>query len=144
LVPVRKTELDGDFGRTDFDPPTIWIDEEVLQKACRGDPFGRYVLAHELGHLDQHDVMPKSRSALAHSYAKAPREMSSEWQADEFAFHFLCPAHIVQAYSNVYEVMEFCQVSESFAQRAFDQYVTFQQRRELPKSVREFLSSFDK
>lgn len=144
LLPVRPGDLAGDHARTDFDPPTIWVDQGILRGACEGDPFARYVLAHELGHLDQHEILPKSRSISAHRYSKASKEMSAEWQADEFAFHFLCPAHIVQLYSDVFEVMDFCQVEEAYARRAFDQYVTFRRPRDLPKSVQEFLSSIDR
>ena len=95
------------------------------------------VLAHELGHLDQHQAIPKGR-AVEHLYSNVSKENSSEWQADEFAFHFLCPRNIIIQYKSVADIMDFCLVSEDYAQRAFDQYITFASPRQAPKSLTKF------
>lgn len=140
LLPVRQQDLGEAHGRTSYDPPAIFVEQHLYKAACEGDPFGRYVLAHELGHLDQHELLPRDRS-VQHEYANAPLEMSSEWQADEFAYHFLCPREIVRLHSSYLEVMEFCLVGEAMARRAFKEYVTFENPRAIAPAIQALLDT---
>ncbi len=140
---VRSSDLNGDHAKTIFDPPTIITGQEIYTQGCESDPFARCVLTHEFGHLVQHETLPKSFSATDRAYRTGPLSMSSEWQADEFTFHFLCPEHIVSGFESPEEIAENCRVTEILARRAFDSCVTFQRPRKLPESVSSFLRSFE-
>jgi hypothetical protein len=76
----------------------LHIEREVWDLAGQGEPEARYILAHEIGHLDLHDNTAQAFSDNPDLRIKfAENEYSAEWQADRYADHFLLPTHIVLA-----------------------------------------------
>lgn len=84
-------ELGEKFGETYPDRHLIRLREDVYDGAVAGDPLSRMTLAHEVGHLLEHEGVPR---ALARKEASRsiPAYKSSEWQANAFAGALLMPA----------------------------------------------------
>jgi hypothetical protein len=79
-----------------FGPLTLHVAEDIWSKAREDDPFARFVLAHELGHISLHRFDEhKFSSDPTRRISFAEKEHSAEWQADTFALHFLMPDHLV-------------------------------------------------
>jgi IrrE N-terminal-like domain len=80
-----------------FRPFTLHVADDIWNDGDRDDPFSRFVLAHELGHIALHGYDE-------HGYSSDPtcrisfaeKGHSAEWQADSFAVHFLMPDHLVR------------------------------------------------
>lgn len=91
LEVVTEGELGKKFGETYPDRHLIRLREDVYDQAASGDPFSRMTVAHEVGHLFEHEGVPR---ALARREASRsiPAYKSSEWQANAFAGALLMPA----------------------------------------------------
>lgn len=80
-----------------FRPLALHVAEDIWSKAHEDDPFARFVLAHELGHITLHRFDEhKFSSDPTRRISFAEKEHSAEWQADVFALHFLMPDHLVK------------------------------------------------
>jgi hypothetical protein len=99
-----------------FNPLTLNIDREIWRDADIGEPFARFVVAHEVGHLIFHDAFAQAFSNDSTVRIKSfPKEYSAEWQANTFAYHFLMPTHIVAAYDDLDTLISICGVTREVA-----------------------------
>jgi IrrE N-terminal-like domain len=81
---------------------TLNIDREIWRLADIGEPFARFIVAHEVGHIILHNAFAQAFSDDAAVRIKYfPKENSAEWQANTFAYYFLLPTHIVTTYDDV-------------------------------------------
>src|ERR1700689_2784201 len=75
-----------------FDPLTLHVDREIWTAAKTDEPYARFVVAHEIGHIVLHDNSAKAFSNdKAAQISFADNGHSAEWQANVFAYHFLLP-----------------------------------------------------
>jgi len=99
-----------------FGPLTLHVDRGVWNAADRGEPYARYIIAHEIGHLVLHD-----RYAVAFSEEEAAllnyvqNEESAEWQAHVFAALFLVPDHVAIKFNDADLIAGLCVVTDSLA-----------------------------
>lgn len=123
-------------GKSTFFPPSIEVSDNVYEEAAEGASRGRWILAHELGHIwllhgyqtdseviGREDtrveaaVVSTLRGPMSLSFEpKIPDEESAEWQADEFAAELLMPASECRKMS-VEEIVKTYGVSETNAER---------------------------
>ena len=101
LIVVPDEELNGDHALTNIDPPRIFVSESTYNSACAGNPYSRFVLAHELGHLILHKRYDNishhsSRNEYQYNILSTPIYNKSEWQADCFAASFLVHDGLIQ------------------------------------------------
>lgn len=114
-----KSDMRDNHGLTLTKSKEIIIREDVFEKACDGDGFGRFTMCHELGHLMLHS----GGVALQRAQANPPLYMSSEWQSDRFASALLMPYNLItNANGGVHEVMERFGVSYTAANVRIAQY----------------------
>lgn len=88
---------------------TIYIREDVYERAVKGVPRDRFTIAHEVGHYIMH-TPSRMRLARRNNEEKLPSYLCPEWQANTFAGELLAPAHIVKGMSKS-EVAKRCGVS---------------------------------
>jgi hypothetical protein len=96
---------------------TLHVDSEVWALAKQGDPFSRYILAHEIGHILLHNHYVRQFSndpTIRLNFVL--QEESAEWQANVFAAHFLLPDHIVSSFGGDSSVASICAVPGELAQ----------------------------
>lgn len=67
---------------------TLYIRDSVYAAICRGEPRGRFTVAHEVGHMLLAHQPTMNREAPGH---EIPIYANSEWQANTFASEFLMP-----------------------------------------------------
>ncbi|QGM45612.1 ImmA/IrrE family metallo-endopeptidase [Methylocystis heyeri] len=78
--------------RVKYKPLRLFIDRDVKEAALLGFPFEKYVVAHEIAHIVEHDNTAKAFSSSEAERLKAwPKEELAEWQADTFADNLLVP-----------------------------------------------------
>ncbi|KEQ12841.1 hypothetical protein GZ77_20565 [Endozoicomonas montiporae] len=114
-------------GLTRPDDRSIKIRLDVYEAACKGDPRGRFTIAHEIGHLLLHQgVTPEfARDGnQAHQIFE-----DSEWQADEFAGALLIPSSAVESCDNPEELCEKYGVSIEAAETRYRNHVKRKQKR---------------
>lgn len=106
--------LGDKFGETYPKKHLIRLREDIYDQAVEGHPFSRMTIAHEIGHLIEHENVPV---ALARNAASRQIEAyrCSEWQANAFAGALLMPASKILDLS-IPEIMERYQVTCSAAQ----------------------------
>ena len=109
---VEDSQMGDDDARTYPDRGLILVRESVYDDACRGQGRARFTMCHELGHLGMHRNVALSRINPALPPAIY---QNSEWQADVFASHLMMPAHLMQGYSFVDDVMADFGVSRAAA-----------------------------
>jgi len=99
-----------------FSPLTLHVDRNVWDAANRGEPYARYIIAHEVGHLvlhDQHAVAFSEEEAALLIYVQ--NEESAEWQAHVFAALFLVPDHIALRLNDADLIAGLCVVTDRLA-----------------------------
>lgn len=95
VEPVPDEILIGIYAETIPEQHTIRVKQSVYDAACRGLPWARKIMAHELAHYIYHDSNHVA-------YAKAipgkriPKQFSPEYQADVFASELLAPIHLIR------------------------------------------------
>lgn len=95
VEPVPDEKLIGVYAETIPEQHTIRVKQSVYDAACRGSPWARKIMAHELAHYIYHDGKHVA-------YAKAipgkqiPKQFSPEYQADVFAAELLAPIHLIR------------------------------------------------
>jgi len=84
---VEKNEMPNDYGLTYPKKNKIVIREDVYDAAVDNDGFGRFTIAHELGHL----ILHKQETVYARNEHGGKHKIyeDSEWQADKFAQELL-------------------------------------------------------
>lgn len=110
-------EMGGDAGRTYPDEKLVQIRADAYNNARRGDGFGRFTMAHELGHLFMHRGIQFARH-VGKETVKPYR--SSEWQANAFAAELLMPVGAVQESGGSIFLQGLCGVSAPAAEVRFD------------------------
>lgn len=88
---VAAKELGEKFGETYPDRHLIRLREDVYVQAVNRDPFSRMTVAHEIGHLLEHEHAPRSL-ARKEAGRHVPAYKSSEWQANAWGGALLMPA----------------------------------------------------
>lgn len=73
---------------------TLFIRDSVYASICRGEPRGRFTVAHEVGHMLLAHQPTMNREAPGH---EIPVYANSEWQANTFASEFLMPESEMRA-----------------------------------------------
>lgn len=73
---------------------TLTVNEDVYLKACEDDNFGRFTLAHELGHYFLHSRQPIPLTRMQSKPMHRAFE-DSEWQANAFAGELLVDSRLV-------------------------------------------------
>ncbi|MDN3273474.1 ImmA/IrrE family metallo-endopeptidase [Frankia sp. RB7] len=99
-----------------FGPLTLHVDRRIWNAADRGEPYARYIIAHEIGHLvlhDQHAVAFSEEEAALLNYVQ--NEESAEWQAHVFAALFLVPDHVALRLNDADLIAGLCVVSDRLA-----------------------------
>jgi Zn-dependent peptidase ImmA (M78 family) len=84
---VEQALMPDDYGLTFPKKGKIVIRQDVYDLAVSGDGFGRFTIAHELGHLILHNqevVYARNKHGGHHKTFE-----DSEWQADKFAQELL-------------------------------------------------------
>lgn len=83
-----KEEMPNKCGETFPAENRICIRQDIYEKALNDDPFARYTIAHEIGHLFLNDVESISLCRLEPGEKLKPFE-DPEWQADCFGGELL-------------------------------------------------------
>lgn len=84
---AEESSMPNDYGLTFPRKNKIVIRQDVYDSAVDGDGFGRFTIAHELGHLMLHKqevVYARNQHGGKHKTYE-----DSEWQADKFAQELL-------------------------------------------------------
>lgn len=71
-----------------YEPLRLYFDKEAWDLADLGDPWSRYVAAHEICHIFVHNSDAQPYSGVRRKWIDFD-ELSAEWQANTFADHFL-------------------------------------------------------
>lgn len=74
---------------------TIYIREDIYERAVQGYGRDRFTIAHEMGHYLMHDGMTIGLARKGRNES-VPRYCDPEWQADCFAGEFLMPAEQIR------------------------------------------------
>lgn len=115
--------------KVSFDPLTLHVRVDVWRAAQTDEPWARWILAHECGHLILHDNYAKG-FAIEGS-ARIPldeQERSAEWQADRFADYLLMPTEILERLISPHDVAVRAGVEPQHAFRRFQQVSQFWER----------------
>lgn len=107
------------LARVKYKPLRLMVDKEIWEAAKDGDPIALYILAHEIGHIVEHDDTAKAFSSNETLRLKAfPNEERAEWQADKFADHLVLPWKFITAYKfEVQDICALCNVELSVVKR---------------------------
>lgn len=113
---VENEEMPNDYGLTYPKRNKIIIREDVYDKAFAGDGFGRFTMAHELGHLlvhRQETVYARNEHGGNHKTIE-----DSEWQADKFAQELLIDTRLIRPDLSPYQIVDLCGVTLKAAETA--------------------------
>ncbi len=110
---VSVAEMGGKHGETYPSKNLMRIREDVYLRAAKGEGRDRLTIAHEVGHLFQHEDDCIALCRLAPGEELLPYE-DPEWQADAFGGELLAPSYLIKGMS-VKEVQDKCGVSSSAA-----------------------------
>lgn len=106
-----------------FHPLTLHSADDIWKSASNDDPFARFVLAHELGHISLHQYDELGYSGdQKRRISFAEKEHSAEWQADAFALHFLMPDDLVNKLQTADLLEAACIVPLHRARERIDMY----------------------
>ena len=108
------------FATTDVQTGKIKIKEHIFNKACDGNGFARYCIAHEIGHYILL-VLCGFELAKADINIRNPKFMNPEWQAECFAGEFLMGYDAVKNYS-VDELVLKCGVTKKAATYQYNMF----------------------
>lgn len=101
-----------------FDPLTLHIDREIWHDADVGEPYARFIVAHEIGHIVLHDKFAVAFSNDREATLKyVEKEESGEEQANAFADLFLVPDHVALHLNDADSIAGLCVVTDSMAER---------------------------
>ncbi len=108
-----KEKMPNKCGETFPAKNKICIREDIYEKAVNNDPFARFSIAHEIGHLLLHDVGSISLCRLEHG-EKLKSFEDPEWQADCFGGEFLMYYPLIKGLTPS-EISEQCGVTKRAA-----------------------------
>lgn len=95
IEPVEDETLMGRMAETIPEQHLIRVRESVYNAACKGHPWARKIMAHELGHYMYHDA---KMVAYAHPHPgeRIPKQFLPEYQAEVFASELLAPVNLIR------------------------------------------------
>jgi IrrE N-terminal-like domain len=107
----------------DFDESmTLYVDREIWELATLGDPYAKFVIAHEVGHIILHDHYAQAFSDDPNDQIKfAQDEESAEWQANMFASYFLVTPQVLKAFRDPQDLSRSCEVLQALANERFEE-----------------------
>lgn len=98
VVPFRAVR-GSPPARVKYNPLKLFVADEVLAAAKDTEPYARFILDHEIGHIIEHDHSAKAFSDEEAARLTAwPKELRAEWQADTFAYHVSLPWRFIVAF----------------------------------------------
>jgi hypothetical protein len=101
-----------------FDPLTLHIVKKIWEDADLGEPYARFILAHEIGHIVLHDRFAVAFSDDHEAVLNfVEKEESGESQANVFADYFLVPDHIAIKLKEPDLIAGLCLVADDVAVR---------------------------
>lgn len=106
---LPKSVMGECHGLTFPDRDEIQIREDVYDRAIGGSGRDRMTMAHELGHLLQHEKQNISYARIEEN-REVPTYRDPEWQAEAFGGELLIPYHLMKGKS-VWQIAEECKVS---------------------------------
>ena len=96
LLQIDEDDPGDPLGWVDFDRGIVCFQKAIWTAAQHGDPLGRLVVAHEIGHLLLHRYQTTAFSAgLSKKLNFVAPEESAEQQANWFAASLLVPDHVM-------------------------------------------------
>jgi hypothetical protein len=131
FISFFDTGADDEPAYVTFKPSTLHVDSEIWGLARIGDPYARYIIAHEVGHLvlHDHDAQAFSNDPNDQIIFESMNEVSAEWQANTFARYFLLPTHIVASIGSTEELVNSCGVYTNLARDRLAAVQTAKSRR---------------
>ena len=105
------------FATTDVNTGKIKIKQSIYNKACDGDGFARFTIAHEIGHFVLLVLLGFELTQTL-SGRKPKPFCDPEWQAECFAGEFLMDYDVVKDYSED-ELVSNCGVTPKAARCQF-------------------------
>lgn len=103
-----REEMGDDEGSVPAGGNSLWLREDVYERACRGVGRDRFTACHELAHFLMH-----SHVQFARVRSDAPIYQDSEWQADCFAGALLMSRRHLSRFSTADEAAVVCGMSMS-------------------------------
>ncbi|WP_299878564.1 ImmA/IrrE family metallo-endopeptidase [uncultured Cocleimonas sp.] len=117
---VAVEEMANEYGLSYPKKGLIKIREDVYDKAVKGDGFGRFTIAHEMGHFMLH----RKETAYARSSTRDHKTFEdSEWQANKFAQELLIDIREISSEISMYEIEQKFGVSGASSKIARDALV---------------------
>lgn len=105
-----------------FKPLTLHVDRKIWKSAGDGEPYARYIIAHEIGHIVLHDEFAVAFSDEETAQLKYLQdEESGEWQANVFAGYFLTPDHIALKFHDADLIAGLCVITDELAARRLNE-----------------------
>lgn len=95
LEAVPDNELIGRSAETIPDQHLIRVKQSVYDAACRGHPWARQIMAHEVAHYIYHDSKYVAYASPAPE-EMIPKRFMPEYQANVFAAELLAPVDLVR------------------------------------------------
>jgi predicted SprT family Zn-dependent metalloprotease len=99
-----------------YNPTTLHVDLETWEDADLGEPFARFIIAHELGHIVLHDSYAQPFSGVKQKWIQFDEE-SAEWQANVFAEYFLISDLEIEHSKSLFELVMLCSIDKAVAIR---------------------------
>src|SRR5271156_2998091 len=98
------------------DPLNLYCDQEIWRDAELREPNGKFIVAHELGHVIMHSyyVQQFTENTRASPWIK---EEQGEWQANTFADYLLVSDYSIDELITPTDIAIFCGVEKQLAQR---------------------------
>lgn len=96
---------------------TMYVREDIYNKALHDNGPARFTLAHEGGHVLLHSdesVILRRYELFEKLQTPIENEKNPEWQADQFAAELLAPLHLIKGLS-IYQIMDTFKVSHNCA-----------------------------
>lgn len=126
---IRYFDAPPDFprARVKFRPLRLITDNGLWDSAKRGQPFDKFVLSHEIGHILKHDDQLNNAKAFSLDIDKRlrafPEEETAEWQADRIADHLMLPWKLILPFRyKVLDLAAHCNVERVLVERQIEAY----------------------
>lgn len=99
-----------------YQPLMLHMDQETWELARIGEPEARFIVAHEICHILDHDHHAQAFSDDPTLQLKfAQKEERAEWQANTFASYFLLPPQVLESIGSVDQLVTACAVPRRIA-----------------------------
>lgn len=130
IVLFEKNSECQDEAYVGHKPLRLHVSKKIWTAARNNEPYARYVLAHEIGHLYLHDHFDLAYSIGREYQIRFAEDINSaEWQANEFAHYFLVPDNVVKIFTKSEDIAAICEVEDRVAEKRYYEH----NRPQLPK-----------